>query len=240
MSLLWKDRIIYLTVDEDHCSVLEEKAINDLAMNEISFINLDNHLVHYVDRKLARRKKIDIAIASHLCRILVMPPLKKWIPKEALEYLIQQKFIQKYGDFDPEKFIFLSEKIKMDKPFIVIAYSKEYYQEIIKINKNFRIINLIPAIFIVWNFFEKNLQGNTFLIIEQQSAYLFTHEKNIIKEIDIFPANLAQNLKVDGFFCYEDFILINKNNSRFELPDSIIALLKCSKSQIFNLMRDYG
>jgi len=237
---LLKDKIIYLTVSAEKCYWLERPDNYEIVINEMTFMEVENSIAHRPKLKFSLEEKIDVAIESHLCRISVLPPLKKWLSKDALEYLIQQNFLQKYGTFDSSQYVLVNEKIKLNRPSIVVAYPKEIYEKIIKIKKHIKIINFVPTIFSIWNFFDGKLEGEKFLITEGKWTYLLTHVNGVIQDVDVIPSNLAQNLDADLFFTTERKNLENLSVAEIKFPEFLKKIDIYPNNQIYNLMRLYG
>lgn len=189
---------------------------------------------------------LDIVLASDTCRFVILPPLQNYPEPDVLEFLIQQKFQQKYIDYEPSQFIILHDNLKFNIPCLVSAFPREIYQRIIQLQKNIKIKSLLPSILAVWNYYEKEIMGSKLLIIENQFAFLICHEEGNLQDIDTFPVYLTGSLSFDYYIDLNNLSFsINDENSLYKrmsnLSEDLLKInqesIRDHKEQTLNFMR---
>lgn len=237
-----KDKTIYLTSMQigvwglqKHKSTNKFEALTESVSNYFEFIEKN-------DKK---NSSLDIVIESNLCRYVVLPGLNHYPEPDVLNFLIQQRLQQKYVDFDSSQFVIAHDQLKSNHPCLVVAFPRETYQGLMKLKPGISVKSLLPSILAVWNYYQKDMIGNQFLIIEDQLVFLIHHDHGVIQEIDTFPAYLMGSLNFDYYLDLNNLkcsdleqTALNKNVNF--LSNKIFNFLKEShldKSQALNLMR---
>lgn len=239
---LLKDKTIYLTARQIGWSGLQqtksETKFEALALDGISY-------VEFIEKNKKIASNLDIVIESDLCRFVVLPALNSYPEVAVLSFLVQERLKQKYVDFDTSQFIIVHDQLKFNRPCLVVAFPIEKYQKLVQLKSSIGIKNLMPSILTVWNFYEKDIIGNLFLIIENQLAFLIHHDRGTIKEIDTFPVYLIGSITYDYYLdlnslTFSELDQITSNKGLNLRSKQIIDLLKennLDKSQALNMMR---
>lgn len=201
--------------------------------------------VEFIEKNKKIASSLDIVIESDLCRFVVLPALNSYPEADVLSFLAQQRLKQKYVDFDTSQFIIIHDQLKFNCPCLVVAFPIEKYQKLVQLKSSIGIKSLLPSILAVWNFYEKDIIGNLFLIIENQLAFLIHHDQGILKEIDTFPVYLIGSLNFDYYLDLNSltFTALDQTTSNKGLnlrSKQIVDLLKenhLDKLQALNMMR---
>lgn len=235
---LLKDKTIYLTSRSNGCLALQSAK----SANKFEALNLnETNSVEHINKNKTSASCLDIVIESDLCRFAVLPALSHYPEPDVLNFLIQQRLQQKYLDFDANQFLIIHDQLKYNYPCVVVAFSREKYQELMQ----YRSKSLLPSIIVVWNYYQRFIVGNRFLIIENQLAFIIHHGGGIIKEIDTYPVYLIGSLNFDYYLDLNNLkfseLEESKSNNQLDLlSNQIIHLLQendLDKSQVLNLMR---
>ncbi|CAI3143638.1 hypothetical protein MWMV7_MWMV7_02241 [Acinetobacter calcoaceticus] len=238
MLPLLKDKTIYSTFRSNGCLALQ----NAKSVNKFEALNLKGaNNAEHINKNKKSALDLDIVIESDLCRFAVLPALSHYPEPDVLNFLIQQRLQQKYLDFVANQFLIIHDQIKYNCPCVVVAFSREKYQELMQ----YRSKSLLPSIIAVWNYYQRSIVGKHFLIVENQLAFIIHHEGGIIKEIDTYPVYLIGSINFDYYLDLNNlkFSELEESESNKQLDllsKQVIHLLQendLDKSQVLNLMR---
>jgi hypothetical protein len=233
---LLKDKTLYLTLNNENFFWLKHIKREDYQSGEFLIKDLMAQVSNLCQQKQVCNN-IDITIESSMCRFIVLPALKRWPEDEVFNFLVQQKFQQKYLDYNPNDFVILHDQIQFNQPCVVVALSKINYEKILKLQAIVKIRSLIPSILAIWNYYEKNLSQSTLLIVEHDLIYLIQYTNGLIQDIDVFPIHLKLTLSADDTFIISNKTMLKSKDLSFRLPHLWKSKKDQTYGQILNFMR---
>ncbi|MFW2174615.1 hypothetical protein ACG95N_13960 [Acinetobacter guillouiae] len=239
MSLLWKDKILQLTLGNGHYhwAFIDKKMIK--MGSSSSFVEL----MEFLKKINVKRVKMEITLFSEICRYATIPALQTWPEQAALDFLMKQQLKKQYPDLDIAQYVLLHDQIKFKMPTVITAVPIKFWNEIEQINAVIKIDSIITDVIKIWNNYEMFLHESSLLVLKQKMAILVHYQNKKIVEINSFPKTMINHIQYDHKFDFSNMEYASKAfvngfglEGRLLLPAHLESYITENENQAMNLL----